>query len=66
VSATISLVVLQVVSRLFSFLMNQVLLRSSTPLAVGTAMSLDLVRDTVLFTIREPLRGAFLVSMRCV
>ena len=61
-SATISLVLFQVISRVFSFGMNQVLLRSSTPLAVGTAMSLDLTRDTVLFTIREPIRGAFLVS----
>lgn len=63
VSATISLVAFQLVSRLFSFGMNQVLLRASSPVAVGTAMSLDLIKDTILFLTRDPLRGALLVSV---
>lgn len=62
VSATVSLVVLQVVSRLFSFSLNQVLLRSTTPQALGVAtMGFEVLRDTSLFLTREGLRGALIV-----
>ncbi|SCV68888.1 BQ2448_1009 [Microbotryum intermedium] len=56
---TLSLVLLQLFSRLFSFSLNQLLLRSTTPEALGVAtIGFDVARDTGLFFIREGLRGA--------
>lgn len=58
-SASLSLVVLQVVSRLFSFALNQLLLRSTSPHAFGVAtIQLDTLIATVLFFLREGFRGA--------
>ncbi|GAA5990437.1 hypothetical protein JCM10908_007372 [Rhodotorula pacifica] len=58
-SASLSLVVLQVVSRLFSFGLNQLLLRSTSPQAFGVAtIQLDTLIGTVLFFVREGIRGA--------
>lgn len=63
---TLSLVLLQLVSRLFSFSLNQLLLRSTTPQALGVAtMGLEVVRDTGLFLVREGVRGAVVVSRTC-
>jgi hypothetical protein len=63
-SASLSLVVLQVVSRLFSFALNQLLLRSTSPHAFGVAtIQLDTLIATVLFFVREGLRGAVAVSL---
>ncbi|GAA5930632.1 glycolipid translocation protein [Sporobolomyces koalae] len=54
-----SLVALQLASRLFSFALNQVLLRSTTPQAFGVAtLQYDTLRDTLLFLLREGIRGA--------
>lgn len=62
-STTLSLVLLQLVSRLFSFSLNQLLLRSTTPQALGVAtMGFEVVRDTGLFLVREGMRGAVVVS----
>ena len=59
---TLSLVGLQLVSRLFSFALNQLLLRSTSPQALGVAtMGLEVVRDTGLFLVREGVRGAVVV-----
>lgn len=64
-STTFKLIVLQLVSRLFSFSLNQLLLRSTTPQALGVAtMGFEVVRDTGLFLLREGLRGAVVVSCR--
>ncbi|BGP43212.1 Oligosaccharide translocation protein rft1 [Rhodotorula kratochvilovae] len=58
-STTLSLVGLQVASRLFSFGLNQALLRSTTPQAFGLAtIKLDTLVGTVLFLLREGIRGA--------
>ncbi|TNY24114.1 Rft protein-domain-containing protein [Rhodotorula diobovata] len=58
-STTLSLVGLQVASRLFSFGLNQALLRSTTPQAFGLAtIQLDTLAGTVLFLLREGIRGA--------
>ncbi|GAA6062749.1 hypothetical protein JCM10212_000389 [Sporobolomyces blumeae] len=58
-STTLSLVALQVASRLFSFALNQLLLRSTTPTAFGVAtLQFDTLRDTILFLVREGIRGA--------
>ena len=60
---TVSLLLLQLVSRLFSFGLNQFLLRSTSPAALGIAtMSLEVLRDTTLFLLREGIRSAVLVS----
>lgn len=65
-SASLSLVVLQVVSRLFSFALNQLLLRSTSPHTFGVAtIQLDTLIATVLFFVREGLRGAVAVSLSC-
>lgn len=62
-SASLSLVGLQVVSRLFSFALNQLLLRSTSPQAFGVAtIQLDTLVGTVLFFVREGLRGAVAVE----
>lgn len=61
-STTLSLVGLQVASRLFSFGLNQALLRSTTPQAFGLAtIQLDTLAGTVLFLLREGIRGAVVV-----
>ncbi|GAA5960962.1 hypothetical protein JCM3765_007557 [Sporobolomyces pararoseus] len=58
-STTLSLVALQLGSRLFSFGLNQLLVRSTTPAAFGVAtIQFDTLRDTVLFLLREGIRGA--------
>ncbi|GAA6007606.1 hypothetical protein JCM11491_004223 [Sporobolomyces phaffii] len=58
-STTAALVVLQLGSRVFSFALNQVLLRSTSPHAFGVAtIQFDTLRDTVLFLLREGIRGA--------
>ncbi|GAA5864845.1 hypothetical protein JCM1840_004924 [Sporobolomyces johnsonii] len=58
-STTLALVALQLGSRLFSFALNQLLLRSTNPQAFGVAtIQLDTLRDTVLFLLREGVRGA--------
>lgn len=63
---TLSLVLLQLVSRLFSFSLNQLLLRSTTPQALGVAtMGLEVIRDTGLFLVREGVRGAVIVRICC-
>lgn len=59
---TISLILLQLISRLFSFSLNQLLLRSTTPQALGVAtMGFEVVRDTSLFLLREGIRGTVIV-----
>lgn len=63
-STTLSLVGLQVASRLFSFALNQALLRSTTPQAFGLAtIQLDTLLNTVLFLLREGIRGAVVVRL---
>ncbi|GAA6014499.1 hypothetical protein JCM10207_001628 [Rhodosporidiobolus poonsookiae] len=58
-STTVALIGLQVASRLFSFGLNQLLLRSTTPQAFGLAtIQFDTLIGTVLFLLREGLRGA--------
>ncbi|GAA5911369.1 glycolipid translocation protein [Sporobolomyces salmoneus] len=58
-STTVSLVALQLGSRLFSFGLNQLLVRSTSPQAFGVAtIQFDTLRDTVLFLLREGIRGA--------
>ncbi|GAA6037745.1 hypothetical protein JCM8097_002320 [Rhodosporidiobolus ruineniae] len=58
-STTLALVALQVSSRLFSFALNQLLLRSTSPQAFGLAtIQLDTLIGTVLFLLREGVRGA--------
>ncbi|KAM0786193.1 hypothetical protein ACM66B_006998 [Microbotryomycetes sp. NB124-2] len=60
---TVSLVALQLCSRLFSFALNQLLLRSTTAEALGVAtIGFEVLRDTSLFLIREGLRGAIVRS----
>lgn len=60
---TASLLLLQLFSRLFSFGLNQFLLRSTSPAALGVAtMSLEVLRDTSLFLLREGVRSAVIVS----
>ncbi|GAA5861995.1 hypothetical protein JCM8547_001552 [Rhodosporidiobolus lusitaniae] len=54
-----ALILLQVSSRLFSFALNQFLLRSVDPQAFGTAtIRFDTLIGTVLFLLREGVRGA--------
>ncbi|KAK4051491.1 Oligosaccharide translocation protein rft1 [Microbotryomycetes sp. JL221] len=58
---TLSLVALQLVSRVFSFALNQLLLRSTTAEALGVAtIGFDVLRDTSLFLAREGVRGAII------
>lgn len=55
----ISLILLQLVSRLLTFLLNQALLRFASPEALGTAsIQFDVLINTVLFFSREGVRGA--------
>lgn len=61
-SASLSLVALQIGSRLFSFGLNQLLLRATSPDAFGVAtIQLDTLLATLLFFLREGLRGAVAV-----
>ncbi|BGP11163.1 Oligosaccharide translocation protein RFT1 [Rhodotorula toruloides] len=60
-----SLFVLQLGSRLFSFALNQLLLRSTAPQAFGIAtIQLDTLMATVLFLVREGIRGAVVRTRR--
>ncbi|KAK6902870.1 hypothetical protein I203_108130 [Kwoniella mangroviensis CBS 8507] len=56
-----SLVLLQLLSRLLTFTLNQVLLRLASPAVFGTAaIQLDLTCSTILFLSREGIRNALL------
>lgn len=56
-----SLLLLQVLSRVLTFLLNQSLLRLSTPEVLGTAsIQFDLISATILFLSREGIRNALL------
>ncbi|GAA5888358.1 hypothetical protein JCM6882_008591 [Rhodosporidiobolus microsporus] len=58
-STTLALIALQLSSRLLSFSLNQLLLRSVSPSAFGLAtIQLDTLIGTVLFLLREGIRGA--------
>ncbi|GJJ09345.1 hypothetical protein Clacol_003567 [Clathrus columnatus] len=62
-SSASSLVLLQFFSRLFTFALNQTLVRLSTPRAFGTAaIQFELLLSTILFLCREGVRGALLRS----
>ncbi|KAH9823224.1 Rft protein-domain-containing protein [Melampsora americana] len=55
----LSLVLLQLLSRLLTFSLNQALLRFTSPEALGTAsIQLEVLLNTVLFLSRENVRGA--------
>ncbi|EGG12253.1 uncharacterized protein MELLADRAFT_89263 [Melampsora larici-populina 98AG31] len=55
----VSLVLLQLLSRLLTFSLNQALLRFTSPEALGTAsIQLEVLLNTVLFLSRENVRGA--------
>lgn len=57
------LVLLQLSSRLLTFVFNQVLVRLATPRAFGTAaVQFELLSSTILFLCREGVRGALLRS----
>ncbi|KAM6501853.1 Rft-1 domain containing protein [Amanita muscaria] len=61
ISSASSLIALQLVSRLFTFGLNQVLLRLVSPSAYGTvAIQFELVLNTILFLSREGVRNALL------
>ncbi|KAJ1299262.1 hypothetical protein OPQ81_002699 [Rhizoctonia solani] len=61
VNSAYSLIVLQVLSRLATFTLNQLLLRLASPKVFGTAaIQLDLLLSTVLFLSREGVRNALL------
>ncbi|WWD01464.1 hypothetical protein V866_008408 [Kwoniella sp. B9012] len=56
-----SLVLLQLLSRLLTFTLNQVLLRLASPAVFGTAaIQFDLICSTILFLSREGVRNALL------
>ncbi|WVQ70154.1 uncharacterized protein L199_008379 [Kwoniella botswanensis] len=56
-----SLVLLQLLSRLLTFTLNQVLLRLASPAVFGTAaIQFDLICSTILFLSREGIRNALL------
>jgi oligosaccharide translocation protein RFT1 len=56
-----SLLLLQLLSRILTFLLNQSLLRLSTPEVLGTAsIQFDLISSTILFLSREGIRNALL------
>ncbi|GAA5827863.1 hypothetical protein JCM11251_007709 [Rhodosporidiobolus azoricus] len=58
-TTTVALIGLQLASRLLSFSLNQFLLRSVSPSAFGLAtIQLDTLIGTVLFLLREGIRGA--------
>ncbi len=59
--SALPLIWLQLGSRLFSFLLNQALLRMATPSAFGTAaIQFELLLNTILFLSREGVRTALL------
>lgn len=61
VSSAYSLIALQILSRLATFTLNQLLLRLASPKVFGTAaIQLDLLLSTVLFLSREGVRNALL------
>lgn len=61
VNSAYSLIALQVLSRLATFTLNQILLRLASPKVFGTAaIQLDLLLSTVLFISREGVRNALL------
>jgi oligosaccharide translocation protein RFT1 len=58
-----SLVLLQLLSRVFTFVLNQALVRLVTPQVFGTAsIQFDLLLSTILFLSREGVRNALLRS----
>jgi oligosaccharide translocation protein RFT1 len=59
-SSVYSLVALQLVSRLFTFCLNQAMLRMASPRAFGTSIQFELLVSTVLFLSREGVRNALL------
>ncbi|KAG9074949.1 Oligosaccharide translocation protein rft1, partial [Ceratobasidium sp. 370] len=61
VKSAYSLIALQVLSRLATFTLHQILLRLASPKVFGTAaIQLDLLLSTVLFISREGVRNALL------
>ena len=61
ISSASSLVALQLFSRLFTFALNQALLRLVSPSAYGTAaIQFELLLSTILFLSREGVRNALL------
>ncbi|KAG8742087.1 Oligosaccharide translocation protein rft1 [Ceratobasidium sp. 414] len=59
VNSAYSLIALQILSRLATFTLNQILLRLASPKVFGTAaIQLDLLLSTVLFISREGVRNA--------
>ncbi|QRV85241.1 oligosaccharide translocation protein RFT1 [Ceratobasidium sp. AG-Ba] len=65
VKSAYSLIGLQVLSRLATFTLNQILLRLASPKVFGTAaIQLDLLLSTVLFISREGVRNALLRTPR--
>lgn len=61
IKAVSSLVALQLVSRLFTFALNQALFRLATPHAYGTAaIQFELLLSTILFLSREGVRNGSL------
>ncbi|KAF9028163.1 Rft-1-domain-containing protein [Hymenopellis radicata] len=59
--SALPLIALQLGSRVFSFVLNQALLRIATPSAFGTAtIQFELLLNTILFLSREGVRTAFL------
>lgn len=55
---------LQLFSRLFTFLLNQVMFRLASPQAYGTAaIHFELLMSTILFLSREGVRNAMLRSL---
>ncbi|KAF8628585.1 hypothetical protein AX17_005981 [Amanita inopinata Kibby_2008] len=61
ISSASSLVALQLVSRLFTFVLNQALVRLVSPSAYGTAaIQFELMLSTILFLSREGIRNALL------
>ncbi len=59
--SALPLIALQLGSRVFSFVLNQALLRIATPSAFGTAaIQFELLLNTILFLSREGVRTALL------
>ncbi|KAH1494530.1 hypothetical protein KXV92_008408 [Aspergillus fumigatus] len=60
VSGTTLLVMIQLVSRLFTFVANQLVLRNLSPATLGAATQLELFMVTILYFSREAIRLAIL------
>ncbi|GAQ06948.1 oligosaccharide translocation protein RFT1 [Aspergillus lentulus] len=58
VSGTTLLVMIQVVSRMFTFVANQLVLRNLSPATLGAATQLELFMVTILYFSREAIRSA--------